>query len=127
VSEQANKVNAYIKERVRERGLPDSFAPSFGTYWMNRGENMFKERRAELRRVAKAKLEANAEAAKAEIDRKEAALLVELLTHGIYSNAAKDFLSQLPTAEQLMPQLQISDVENRVKMLNPYNFEIDED
>lgn len=124
-TEYINGVAAKIAKRCTELGIPESFQPSFGTYWISRGENGIKERRAELRRAAQLRLEANARAAKAIIRRKEADLLTELVSNGIESSAAKDFLQRLPTAEQLMPQLELGDLKNQQLLLRSAEIDVD--
>src|SRR3954462_8237405 len=60
VSELVADANARVIERCRQLGIREQFAPSISVEWWRRGENASKERVAELRRVAKAKLDAGA-------------------------------------------------------------------
>jgi hypothetical protein len=49
--EAVEKANQRIKEACGELGIPARFAPAASRGWLSRGENMFKERRAELRKT----------------------------------------------------------------------------
>ena len=60
---------AVIAERCRNLGIPQEFAPTIGFAWYGRGENAVGQRRTELRRSAKARVDAMEAAAKTEIER----------------------------------------------------------
>ena len=113
VIEQSDKE---IAKRSKEMGIPEQFRPGLELIWIGRGENAFKERRRELRAVAQTELEARGQDAKLAIDRAEAALLTEIMAEGLTSEAAKKFLERMPTPEQLMPKLLVSDLEKRVPL-----------
>jgi hypothetical protein len=110
------KADAEIAKRSKEMGIPEQFRPSLDLIWNGRGENAFKERRRELRALAEKELNARGQDAKLAIDRSEAALLTEIMAEGLTSEAAKNFLERMPTPEQLMPRLLVSDLEKRVPL-----------
>ena len=58
-----------VQERCRELRIRDRFAPDIHMSWSRRGEHGAKWRVDELRRVAKSRLDAQAKAAKVEIER----------------------------------------------------------
>jgi len=89
-----------IAERCRGLGIPHQFAPDIGLHWFGRGENAFKERWAELRRVAQSRIEALKRAAYATIEGRFAEIQTGLLTIGM-SEEAKTLLDSLPTPEAL--------------------------
>lgn len=105
-----------ISERSKELGIPDEFAPRLaaGSIWLERGENALKQRREELRRVAKAEIAAVEHQARVEIERMAIEAQTEIIAHGLSSQASRAFLEALPTIEKLMPTLTFATIENRV-------------
>jgi hypothetical protein len=104
VVQQADKE---IAEICRQKGIPEEFRPGIALGWYGRGENALRERRAELRKVAYAKIEASGQAALVAIQKQEVELQTELIAGSLTSSAAKKHLQALPTVEQLMPPLAI--------------------
>ena len=70
---------------------------------MGRGENASASRRAELRKLAAARLDQAAKAAKLEIDAKEVATATNLYPGGLTSDAAGSLLASMPDPRSLMP------------------------
>ena len=112
-SEALAEANELIVARCRELGIPKRFAPSLARpHWHPRGENDVKERRAELRKVAKTRLDAMAKGAKTQIDRASLEVQTYLVSEGLESDAAVAFLETgMPTVESLMPPLAVPEVE----------------
>jgi hypothetical protein len=104
-------LNARVNEICDERGIAKRFRPSASVWWMGRGENTFKERRAELRKVAQTRIAADAQRAKAGIEARGAVVLTELFAGGIESGEGKRFLESIPTPAELMLSLSIADLE----------------
>jgi hypothetical protein len=105
------EVKAKLAERCRELGIPEDWAPDLQLRWYGRGENAAAERRAELRRVAKTRIDADAKAAKVEIEKRSVAVQEQLIARGLDSEDAKVFLESMPTAEQLMPSVSVAEIE----------------
>ena len=103
--------DAKIAQLCRDRGIPDEFRPGLSCQWYGRGENAEKQRRAELRAVAQREVAARVQTAKVTIDRQAAALLSDLAAHGLETEHAKAFLEQLPSVDDLIPRLGLSEVE----------------
>ncbi len=103
------QADAQIAERCRELGVPETFRPRLTTYWIDRGENEFANRRAELRRKAYAEVEARARAAKVQIDRQAAEVLTQLTAGALGSDEARVFLTSMPTIDALMPALEFAE------------------
>ncbi len=101
---------AVIAEHCRELGIPPEFAPSIHMAWYGRGENAVSERRTELRRVAKTEIDALEARAKTEIERVSVEQQTALISDGLTSVAAQAFLEQMPTAENLMPVLDMEQI-----------------
>lgn len=111
--EAVMKADAAVAKRCREIGIPESFRPRHAV-WYDRGDNAFKERRAELRRVAQAKIEAAVGRAQIEVDRAEVALLTKLTAAGLCSEDGVKFLeTDMPNIERLMPKLSLPELEQR--------------
>lgn len=109
-AEVAARANEEIQRRCVEMGIPETFRPRLDVVWTGRGENALAERRAELRRVAQTRADADAKAA---IEHIEAAALdaeEALLREGLTTGAAREFLERLPTPEQLLPALDLGSV-----------------
>lgn len=103
--------DAAVAARCQELGIPQRFRPSIDVYWYSRGEHAAKDRVAELRRVAKSRLDANAKAAKVEIERHSVDIQTQLVARGLESAEAREFLASMPSAEQLMPALTVLEIE----------------
>lgn len=100
-----------VAQLCRERGVPEDFRPGLHLSWHGRGQNAVPARRAELRRLAQANIQAVAEAARVAIDKSEAEVLTALIADGLESTQARAFLEAMPTAEQLMQPLTIEALE----------------
>ncbi len=110
-AEQAvEEAKAVIARQCRKLGIPPEFAPDIHMAWYGRGENAASERRTELRRVAKTKIDALEARAKTEIERVSVEQQTALISDGLTSVAAQAFLEQMPTAENLMPALDMEQI-----------------
>jgi hypothetical protein len=97
---------------MKAEGTPGTFAPSLGLRWASRGENVFAERRAELRKAADAKINALKQQAIFRIHQVRAATLT-----GLTSDLARQLLEKIPTLEKLMPFIDLKQIEMTVKPL----------
>ncbi len=112
LAEQAVKdAQVVIEERCRELNIPKEFAPTISMMWFGRGENAVRERRDELRRTAKARLDVLEATAKTEIERVSVNGQTDLIADGLTSEAAQAFLEQMPSTEALMPVLELNQVQ----------------
>jgi hypothetical protein len=106
-----------VEDRCKELGIPDEFSPQIsGVAWLERGQNAWKQRREELRRVAKAEISAVEQHARVEIERMSIEAQTEIVAHGLQSEAAQAFLAQLPTVEKLMPTLDLPKIEAKASL-----------
>lgn len=111
------EANEKIAQRCRELGIPAQFAPRLREpYWYERGENMVRERRAELRRVAETRLAEMEKAAKVQIEKTSLEMQKVLLSGDLTNGEAQTFLAQIPTASDLMPVLTLEEI---TKQLGP--------
>ncbi len=106
------KVDAEVAARCEALGIPASFRPSASFAWSYRGENAIRERRTELRMVARAEIEAGVKRGSVEIDRAVAALQTRLIDGALSSADARLFLDALPTVESLLPAPSVAAIES---------------
>jgi hypothetical protein len=103
-----------ITARCKELGIPAEFAPGLSMYWHGRGQNAVRDRRVELRRAAKSRIEAIEKDANATIERLSLEAQTSILSNGLESDAAKSFLSALPPIEKLMPMIEHREIKELV-------------
>ena len=97
-----------LAERCRELSIPPSFRPRVGFAWGDRGENMLKERRAELRKVAQTRIDDMKKHALVSIETHVLEARTRLAAGALTSEDAKNFLATLPDVKQLMPALDLT-------------------
>jgi hypothetical protein len=120
ITEGAQRAVAAADEEVRricaEVGIPERFRPQIaGPTWYRRGENAAKERRAELRKVATTRLDAQAKKAKVEIDRENDRFQAAILAATLTNTQAQEWMARLPTAEALLHPLELRAIEQETK------------
>lgn len=127
-AEAIRAADAEVAKRCRARGIPEAFRPSIHLRWDERGETRIKDRRDELRRLGKAKIEADKQVEEAHLERIEADLLTEIVANGLTSENAKAFLlGKLWTVEAAMPQLNLAKLEKEAGPIPEEPLEIDTD
>jgi hypothetical protein len=104
-----------IAKRCKELGIPASFAPSISASWQGRGENMLAARRTELRRVAKASIDAMTKAAITKIEKQALDLRTQVVGMGLLSADAKMFLESLAPVEESMRALDFGEIERKLE------------
>jgi hypothetical protein len=102
-SQAAKQADAELARRCEAAGIRPNFRPSIQANFYDRGENASSWRRAELRKLAHARVEANMKKALAELRRRRAAALETLVLGGLDSDEARAFLASMPTAADLLP------------------------
>jgi hypothetical protein len=112
--EETRQANSVIANRCKELGIPKEFAPSLHLYWTSRGENAIASRRAELRRVAKTRIDALTKNAKTKIAVEASTFRTRLLEGALESEEAKQLLKSMPTATDLMPKFELREIEKAV-------------
>jgi hypothetical protein len=117
---------AALAQRCAELGIPKRFAPTITMNWWGRGENFLAARRAELRKVATSRLDAMEKTARTEIERASVEVQTALVSDGLTTAAARDFLGAMPTAEALMPSFTAREIAG-ILPVNRSNAEEDPD
>jgi Holliday junction resolvase RusA-like endonuclease len=105
------EADSQVEERCRELGIRPEFRPGLNVGWYGRGENATVKRRVELRRVAQTRIAAVGKTAKLAIEQRCVEVLTELIAGALQSEEARSFLETIPTPEQLMPPLDVAELE----------------
>lgn len=105
---------AKIAQRCEELGIPKSFAPMIGMTWQGRGENALRDRRTELRRVAKSSIEAMTKSAMTKIEKQSLDLRTQVVAMGLLSDDARVFLESLAPVEEAMRSLDFVEIEQKL-------------
>lgn len=78
--------------------------------WYSRGRNADPARRSELRKLGIARIDQLGKAAKLTIEAQEADTLAALYAGGLTSDAARQFLDQMPDPRTLMPTIELAEL-----------------
>lgn len=124
VQKAAQEAMEKIAVESGKLGIPPEFQPRVHFGWTQRGENAYQERRAELRRVAKAEIDAMEKVARVQIEQASVQAQTEVIANGLTSAAAIEFLRSMPAIETMMPALDITFIQaklaERARQLRPY-------
>lgn len=113
--EVVKEAQGQVAKRCEEMGIPKSFAPALSVSWQGRGENALSQRRTELRRVAKASIEAMTKAAITKIEKQSLDLRTQVVGMGLLSSDAKFFLESLAPVEEAMHSLDFGEIERQLE------------
>lgn len=94
-------------------GIPREFAPRIDLRWYDRGENASRQRRDELRRLAKAQIAAAQQKAIVEVEKLSVEAQAHIVQHGLESEAALSFFGNMTPVEGLMPTIDLKAIENK--------------
>lgn len=103
-------LDAQLAERCRERGIQPEFRPRLDCNWYGRGVNGDRHRRAELRKVAERRIQAEGRAAKVALDEAALAIATDLATAALTTAAARRFLEAMPSVSELMPTIDVGEL-----------------
>jgi hypothetical protein len=95
-------------------GIPKEFQPQLGFSWLRRGENEYESRRVELRRVAKAEIDALEKVARVQIEQASVQAQTEVIANGLTSAAAIEFLRSMPAIDTMMPALDVTAIQAKL-------------
>jgi hypothetical protein len=108
---EVQKAQKRVAAQCRELGIPDRFAPGLSLHWSGRGyDNAVDKRRAELRNMAKTRIEAMERKATVEIELSCLQAQEKIAIAGLSSDAARLFIETLPGVETLMPPLSFAEI-----------------
>lgn len=131
--EAAREANDKIAAEAERLGIPKEFRPKLNYSWARRGENEYRERHDELRRLAKAEIDALEKVARVQIESQSVAAQTEIIANGLNSQAAIEFLDKLPAIDSMMPTLDVTAIQAKLAERarksgyhGPYLIEADE-
>lgn len=104
-----------VAARCEKLGIPVEFAPTLQLTWYGRGHNAVADRRAELRRAAKSKIDALEKEAITKIERLSLEAQTQVIASGLESEAAKTFLNSMPSMDALMPPVEIGEIQSLIE------------
>lgn len=110
----AKKANEVVMAEADRLGIPREFQPKLNFSWARRGENEYAARRDELRRVAKAEIDALEKVARVQIESASVSAQTEIIANGLSSAAAIEFLNRLPAIDSMMPCLDITQIQAKL-------------
>jgi len=105
------QADAQVAEACRRAGIPDAFRPRLALNWAGRGQNAVPARRAELRKLAHARIDEGAETAKVTIASALLEVETELISGGLESGEASAFIRAMPTADELLAPVDVGELE----------------
>ena len=118
VTEEAMEVIKKAQERIEaqaaKKGIPKDLAPILALTWQGRGQMAAQDRRTELRRVAKAEVEAMVAAAVTKIEKQSLDLRMQVVAMGLLTPEASTFLESLAPVEDAMREFDFGKIETKL-------------
>jgi replicative superfamily II helicase len=114
VQTAAKEAMERVEAECGKLGIPAEFQPRISFGWAQRGENAYEARRVELRRVAKAEIDAMEKVARVQIETASVQAQTEVIANGLTSAAAIEFLRSMPAIETMMPALDVSTIQAKL-------------
>lgn len=108
--EEVAKASVQISKRCSELGIPQPFAPTLSVVWHQQRASVGVER-AKMRQVAKRRIEQIEATARTAIERASVAAQEALLIGALTTESARMFADTMPSVEELMPKLDMSDLQ----------------
>ncbi len=109
-----------VAERCRELGIPAPFQPTIHVMWSQQRAAISQER-AKMRTIASRRIEQIEASARTAIERASVTAQEALLTGGLTTDAARLFAEALPSVEELMPNLDMSQLQQALIEQRPIN------
>jgi hypothetical protein len=108
------EIKAIIAPISKKKNIRPEFAPDYDAYWSRRGENESKERRAELKRLAVAEIDAQRKALRASVASAALEARTQLMLDGDLSDAVKDWIRSLPPVDDVLRPLKLTVMEQKL-------------
>lgn len=113
-NERIKAINAEIDRQCDELGVRSELRPRLISY-LHSSPRLAGERQIEIRRKARAELDAAGKRAKVEIDRQTAAVCADIIRTGLTSVEASEMLGRVASPESLVPTLAVRELEASVR------------
>lgn len=117
--DEVRRAQEKIDAQCKKLGIPKDLSPQLALSWQGRGQMKMAERRAELRRVAKAEIDAMFKAAVAKIEKQALDLRTQVVAMGLLTENATMFLESLAPVDEAMHAIDFGEIE--AKMLEQKN------
>jgi hypothetical protein len=118
VTEEAMEVIKKAQEKIEaqaaKKGIPKDLAPQLLLGWEGRGQMKAASRRNELRRVAKAEVEAMTAAAVTKIEKQSLELRTQIVAMALLTPEASIFLESLAPVEEAMHSIDFAAIETKL-------------
>jgi replicative superfamily II helicase len=114
VSDAVRAATEKIQAEADHLGIPTEFQPRIAFSWLQRGENSYEVRRTELRRVAKAEIDAMEKVARVQIEQASVNAQTEVIANGLSTPTAIEFLNKMPPIDTMMPALDITAIQAKL-------------
>jgi vacuolar-type H+-ATPase subunit H len=112
--EVVKKAQEKIEDQCRKLGIPKDLSPQLALGWEGRGQMKAASRRAELRRVAKAEIDAMMKAAIVKIEKQSLDLRTQVVAMGLLTSEATLFLESLAPVEEAMHAIDFGAIETKM-------------
>jgi hypothetical protein len=112
--EVVKKAQEKIEAQAAKKGIPKDLAPQLQLGWQGRGQMKAAERRNELRRVAKAEVDAMTAAAITRIEKQSLDLRTQVVAMALLTPEASMFLESLAPVEEAMHELDFGKIETKM-------------
>lgn len=109
--EECAEAQRRIEGRCGALGIPLAMHPLVKFDWQTRGPFQIAANQQNLRRAAHQRISAQERAAIAEIDRAALDIQTNLVRAGLTSDAAVEFLSAMPSVNDLMPPVNMDEID----------------
>lgn len=106
-----DRLQGEIFELCKARGVRRVFAPQLHASFSYRGENAIKDRRAELRKLGEANIDAKRKQAWQAVEAWGAQSQIDLIGDGLTTADARAFLEKLPSVDALLPPVTLADID----------------
>lgn len=110
VQAQVEAINEKLTAVLDEKGIHPSLRPRM-LAWYSAKHGLDRGDLGDLRRVAKAELDAATKRAKVEIDRQTARVCTEIVASSLTSDQAREILARVDAPESLVPALSLEKVQ----------------
>jgi hypothetical protein len=108
------KAQEKIEQRCKTLGIPKDLSPRLQLSWEGRGQMKTEQRRSELRRTAKAEVEAMKASAVVKIEKQSLDLRTQVVAMGLLTPEANMFLDSLAPVEDAMHAIDFAQIETKM-------------
>jgi hypothetical protein len=116
VEKIAQAAQKRVAERCQELGIHERFAPGLDVHWYRAGVQAVEKERTDLRRLSNLLIEASERQACLRIMQASVKAQTEIMSTGITSEDGQAFLARIPSVEELMPLIPVTEVQEQLQI-----------